>query len=209
MSISLIIMTFTLLAPLSSGQPKPGKLPFIVAYEEQGKNVNESWSYSGVVKFPLSNWSEPLCGRGYTPEERKLLLEFDPGAFLKRQAGAVVKFYPSEVEETGSAGMKNPGTCVKNFSEGPLADYIKALEEWRNVTDSLATAVSSEPSEFQTTAKETIPRIESLLQRTQWFDKAGQSYIAEFNGCSESVNSVMEVLLTAETVTIDSIKTKS
>ena len=106
------------------------------------------------------------------------------------------------------AGMKNLGECVGNFSEGPLTDYIKTLEEWKSVTDSLATAVSSGPSELQIAAKETIPHIESLLQRTQSFDEAGKAFIGDFNKCSESMNSVMEVLRTAETVTVDSITTK-
>lgn len=105
------------------------------------------------------------------------------------------------------AGMTNLGTCVDNFTKGPLTDYLKTLEEWKSVTDSLAISVSSGPSGFQTAAKETIPRIESLLQRTQSFDTAGQAFIGEFNSCSGSMNSVMEVLRNAETVTIDSIKT--
>lgn len=94
---AVLVMSWT-----SYAQPKPGKPAFIVNYEESGKNVNESWSYTGMVKFSLSNWSEPLRGKGYTPEERKLPLDFDPGAFLKLQPGAVVKFYPSEVDEAGS-----------------------------------------------------------------------------------------------------------
>lgn len=106
------------------------------------------------------------------------------------------------------AGMKNLGECVDNFSKGLLSDYIKTLDEWKSVTDSLATAVSSGPSELQVAAKETIPRIESLLQRTQSFDEAGTVFVDEFNKCSESVNTITEILRTAETVTIDSIKTK-
>ena len=57
------------------------------------------------------------------------------------------------------AGMENLGNCVDNFSKGPLSDYIKTLDEWKFVTDSLATAVSSGPSELQAAAKEAIPRI--------------------------------------------------
>lgn len=91
--------------------PKPGKPAFIVNYEESGRYADESWSYSGVVKFSLSNWSEPLRGRGYTPEDRKLPLEFDPGAFLKLQPGAVIKFYPSEIDEAGS-GTNGSYTCI-------------------------------------------------------------------------------------------------
>lgn len=82
--------------------PKPGKPAFIVNYEEKGKNANESWTYTGIVKFSLSNWNEPLRGRGYTPETRQLPLDFDPAAFLKLHPGAVIKFYPSEVDEAGS-----------------------------------------------------------------------------------------------------------
>jgi len=99
----ILILPAVLLVSLACfSQPKPGKPAFIVNYEESGRYADESWSYSAVVKFSLSNWSEPLRGRGYTPEERKLPLEFDPGAFLKLQPGAVVKFYPSEIDEAGS-----------------------------------------------------------------------------------------------------------
>jgi hypothetical protein len=106
------------------------------------------------------------------------------------------------------AGMKNLGTCVDNFSSGPLTDYVKTIEEWQSVTDSLATFVKSGAAGLQLAAKETIPHIESLLQRTQSFDEDGKAFIGEFNKCSESMNSVMEVLRNAETVTVDSIKTK-
>jgi hypothetical protein len=106
------------------------------------------------------------------------------------------------------AGMKNLGKCVDNFSEGPLTEYVKTLEEWQSVTDSLATFVKSGAAGLQAAAKETIPHIESLLQRTQSFDEAGKAFVGEFNKCSESMSSIMEVLRTAETVTIDSIKTK-
>jgi hypothetical protein len=106
------------------------------------------------------------------------------------------------------AGMKNLGECVDNFSEGPLTDYVKTLEEWQSVADLLATSVKSGAAGLQVAAKETIPHIESLLQRTQSFDEAGKAFVGEFNKCSESMNTITEVLRTAETVTIDSIKTK-
>ncbi len=88
-------------------QPKPGKPAFIVNYEEKGKNVDESWSYSGVVKFSLSNWNEPLRGKGYTPETRKLPLDLDPGMILKLMPGQMINFYPSEVDESGSGTNGN------------------------------------------------------------------------------------------------------
>lgn len=102
MKKSTVLFTLLTLVLAAYSQPKPGKPAFIVNYEESGRYADESWSYSGVVKFSLSNWSEPLRGKGYTPEQRKMPLEFDPGAFLKLQPGAVVKFYPSEIDEAGS-----------------------------------------------------------------------------------------------------------
>jgi len=106
------------------------------------------------------------------------------------------------------AGMKNLGKCVENFSEGPLTDYVKTIEEWQSVTDSLVTFVKSGAAGLELAAEETIPHIESLLKRTQSFDEAGKAFVGEFNKCSESMNTITEVLRTAETVTIDSITTK-
>ena len=106
------------------------------------------------------------------------------------------------------AGMKNLGKCVENFSEGPLTDYVKTIEEWQSVTDSLVSFVKSGAAGLELAAEETIPHIESLLKRTQSFDEAGKAFVGEFNKCSESMNTLTEVLRTAETVTIDSITTK-
>jgi len=100
---SLLIILLLLLNMVSVAQvPKPGKPAFVVTFEDKVTNANESLSYSGLVKFSLSNYNEPLRGKGITPEERKLPLDFDPGAFLKLKPGAIIKFYPSEVDESGS-----------------------------------------------------------------------------------------------------------
>src|SRR5665647_1293208 len=98
----LLFLLLPLGCALIAQVPKPGKPAYIVTYEESGKNVNESWSYSGVVKFSLSNWNEPLRGKGYTPETRKLPLDLDPGLILKLEPGQKITFYPSEVDESGS-----------------------------------------------------------------------------------------------------------
>jgi len=102
MKKSTIILALLMLGLASLAQPKPGKPAFIVTYNETGKNANETWNYTATVKFSLSNWNNALRGKGYTPEERKLPLDFDPGAFLKLEPGNVIKFYPSEVDESGS-----------------------------------------------------------------------------------------------------------
>ncbi len=54
MKKSTVLFALLMLSLASYAQPKPGKPAFVVEYEENGKNVNESWSYSGVVKFSLS-----------------------------------------------------------------------------------------------------------------------------------------------------------
>jgi hypothetical protein len=50
--------------------------------------------------------------------------------------------------------------------------------------------------------------MESLLQQTQSFDKAGQEFIKDFEKCPASSSSWMDLLKSAVTVTVDSIKTK-
>jgi hypothetical protein len=99
-----VFIVVLLLASISSFTQvsKPGKPAFMVTYKENGKNANESWTYTATIKFSLSNWNEPLRGKGYTPETRKLPLDFDAAAFLKLDPGDKIKFYPSEVDESGS-----------------------------------------------------------------------------------------------------------
>ncbi len=100
----ILFIVVLLLVSLSSFTqvPKPGKPAFMVTYKENGKNVNETWTYTATIKFSLSNWSEALRGNGYTPETRKLPLDFNPSAFLKLDPGEKIKFYPSEVDEAGT-----------------------------------------------------------------------------------------------------------
>lgn len=81
---------------------KPGKPAFIVTYDESGKNVNESWNYSAIVKFSLSNWNSWYSENGPNILGREKIVDFDPGLFLKLDPGTVIHFYPSEVDESGS-----------------------------------------------------------------------------------------------------------
>ena len=94
---ALLLLSLTVFA-----QPKPGKPAYVVTYEESGKNVNESWKYSATIKFSLSNWNNWFYENGYKVVERKQLIDFDPVLFLKLDPGTVIKFYPSEVDESGS-----------------------------------------------------------------------------------------------------------
>ena len=78
-----VIIVLMLLNLVSYAQvPMPGKPAFMVTYEESGKNGNESWNYKATIKFSLSNWNEPLRGKGTTAEERKLPLDLDPAKIL-------------------------------------------------------------------------------------------------------------------------------
>ena len=101
-----LLLLLTSLA-LFSQVPKPAKPAFMVTYKENGKNVNESWTYNAIIKFSLSNWNNWYYENGYTPVDRKKLLEFDPVLFLKLEPGTVIKFYPCEVDESGSGSHGN------------------------------------------------------------------------------------------------------
>ena len=57
-------------------------------------------------------------------------------------------------------------------------------------------------------AKETKPRLDSLIERTKSYDEAGKTFLKQFEKCPESVTTGMEVLKSALTVTVDSITTK-
>ncbi len=104
--------------------------------------------------------------------------------------------------------MKNLGECVENFNNGPLADYSKTLEEWKVVNDNLGAALKAGSAALQKVARDAIPVMEALLGRTKSFDEAGKAFLGEFEKCPESVSAGMDVLKSAMTVTVDSIKTK-
>ena len=82
--------------------PGPGKPAFIVTYDESGKNVNESWNYSAIIKFSVSNWNNWYYENGPNILGREKIIDFNPGLFLKLDPGTVINFYPSEVDEAGS-----------------------------------------------------------------------------------------------------------
>jgi len=107
MKASFVFLLLLMTSPSFAQAVKPGKPAFIVNYKETGKNVNESWSYSGVVKFSLSNWNNWYYEGGYNVTDRKKILDFDPALFLKLDPGTVIKFYPSEVDESGAGSNGN------------------------------------------------------------------------------------------------------
>ncbi len=98
----LTMPALVLLSLAAFAQTKPGKPAFFVTYEESGKNVNASWNYSATVKFSLSNWNNWFYENGYKIIDEKQRIDFDPALFLKLDPGTVIKFYPGEVDESGS-----------------------------------------------------------------------------------------------------------
>ena len=106
------------------------------------------------------------------------------------------------------ADMQNLNNCVADFQNGPLTSYVKTLEEWKTLTGELTSALGKDQKSIETSLHDVIPLMESLLQQTQSFDKAGQEFIKDFEKCPASSSSWMDLLKTAVTVTVDSIKTK-
>ncbi len=87
---------------------------------------------------------------------------------------------PAEITQ----GLKNLGRCVQEFKDGPLAEYWKTLNEWDALLTELQTAASSsQPA----TAQGAITRLDSLLGRTQEFDKAGRAFYEGFEPCPGEV----------------------
>ncbi len=113
-----------------------------------------------------------------------------------------------EVFSTLNTGISNLGKCVGDFKDGPLAGYVKTLGDWKTVTDELTTAVGLGKKGIEAVVFDAIPRMDSLLQQTNSFDLAGQEFLLQFEKCPESVSSALDVLKSALTVTVDSIKTK-
>jgi hypothetical protein len=93
--------------------PKPGKPAFVVTYEESGKNSNASWHYYATVKFSLSNWNSWFYENDFKIPDKKQLIDFDPALFLKLDPGTVIKFYPSEVDESGSGDAANAASYTR------------------------------------------------------------------------------------------------
>ena len=113
-----------------------------------------------------------------------------------------------EVFVTLNAGMQKLNECVGDFQNGPLSSYVTTLEVWKTVTNDLTSAFGKDQESIETAIHGAIPRMDSLLQQTQSFDIAGKEFIKDFENCPASSSSWMDLLKSALTVTVDSIKTK-
>jgi len=104
--------------------------------------------------------------------------------------------------------LQSLGQCVSDFKNGPLNGYVKTLEDWKTVTNGLGLAFGKDQKSIETAVLNAIPKMDSLLQETQSFDLAGKEFLQNFEKCPESTSSWMDLLKSALTVTVDSIKTK-
>jgi hypothetical protein len=106
------------------------------------------------------------------------------------------------------AGIKNLGDCVEKFNSISVTDYSSTLKELAALADTLKAAADEDPAIFGVKAKEAKPQLDSLIERTKSYDEAGKTFLKQFEKCPESVSAGMDVLKSAMTVTVDSIKTK-
>jgi hypothetical protein len=105
------------------------------------------------------------------------------------------------------AGVKNIGNCVEKFNSISVTDYSNALKELSALTDTLQVVADGNPSLFEVKAKEAKPQLDSLIERTKSYDETGKTFLKQFEKCPESISTGMDVLKSAMTVTVDSIKT--
>jgi hypothetical protein len=105
------------------------------------------------------------------------------------------------------SGLKNLGDCVKRFNSVAVTDYSTTLKELAALADTLKAAADEDPAIFEVKAKEAKPQLDSLIERTKSYGEAGKTFLKQFEKCPESVSAGMDVLKSAMTVTIDSVKT--
>ena len=106
------------------------------------------------------------------------------------------------------SGFLNLGNCVDQFNKTALKEYSNTLNELMVLTKSLEDAATGEPSMFVKKTLEVQPQLDSIILRVRAYDEAGNAFVGEFEKCPDSVKAGMDVLESALTVTIDSVKTK-
>jgi hypothetical protein len=114
----------------------------------------------------------------------------------------------SEGFSTLQAGVRNIGDCVENFNKTSVNVYANTLRELSALTDSLKVATDGDPEILRAKSTKAKPRLDSLIEKIKSYDEAGKAFLKQFEKCPESVTTGMEILKSALTVTVDSVKTK-
>lgn len=142
-----------------------------------------------------------------TSEPRQMGLPYMPGSDCGCNEPRGITVTQTGLAEMNK-GLKNLNECVETFSNGPLNDYIKALEGWKAVSESLSLAIQQGPESLKKTAKESLSQIENLLGTTKAFEEQGKAFLEVFNACPESMQTAVDLMNEALTITIDMVKTK-
>ncbi len=150
--------------------------------------------------------TEPPDNPPPTTQPRQVALPYQPSdcGCRKQKSIGITADDIAKIED----GTKNLGDCVDRFTKTSLADYSDALTELSELTKSLQAGAGDKPELFLKQAKEAKPQLDSLILRVKAYDEAGQQFLSEFEKCPDSVKAGMDVLESALTVTLDSIKTK-
>ncbi len=149
---------------------------------------------------------EPPDNPPPTTPPRQVALPYQPSdCGCRKQKSIGITANDVEKIETGT---KNLGDCVDRFTKTAVADYSDALTQMSELTKSLQSGAKDKPELFLKQAKDAKPQLDSLILRVREYDEAGKTFLSEFEKCPESVKAGMDVLQSALTVTIDSIKTK-
>lgn len=141
-----------------------------------------------------------------TSEPRQVGLPYDQAKECGCSGADMLKIN-SEGFAVLQTGMQNLGKCVDTFTNGPLADYTKAINDWQLLLGSLETEIKKGPASFQGSKSNTVATIDELISRTNAYDEAGKKFTEQFKSCPQSMQSGTEFINSAKTITIDSINT--
>lgn len=108
---------------------------------------------------------------------------------------------------TISAGIQNLSKCAKDFQTASLSDYKLALQELSTLTESLNKLLATDAAAFLVKAKESKPKLDSLVARIRAYDKAGNTFLKSTEKCPDNISTSMDIFKSVEQVTIDSINT--
>ncbi len=171
---------------------------------------------------PATKTEEPPVQKSQTEEptaDDEVLDDPEPPVTPPRQVGL-----PYEADDCGcekskdltvkstdfsmlEVGMKNLGECVEAFRSTSLTDYQQALEELSSLTESLTGILNTDADAFLLKAKESMPQLDSIVNRIKAYDEAGGAFMKKMDKCPESLTTGMEIFQSVEKITVDSIKT--
>jgi hypothetical protein len=154
------------------------------------------------------------------PGDEDIMIDPEPPAVPSRQVGlpyepggcgcdkSVGLTVSSESFSLMRTGMEHLNECVDNFSKGSLTEYLNTLNEWITLSGGMEKAVNTGGADLDSTIKVLTPLVESLIGRTKLFDEAGKAFLEELKACPESMKTGMEVLNSANEITIESLNLK-